>query len=315
MANLANPSHLVSAVAASEVFSPLRYPGGKRRLAPFIAAVLQENDRRPDLTIEPFAGGASVALYLLQHNLTDRIGLADLDPLVAAFWETVFFDTAWLIEEIGRVPVTLEQWKEFKSVVSVDRRSRAIACLFLNRTSFSGILAQTAGPIGGKAQTSKYKIGCRFPRNTLQQRVAQLGQLRERVAFVYEASWTETLNAVTEAATHDGWDVFTYFDPPFFNKADRLYRFFFESDEHRELRDHIVRLKSDWLLSYDSVPKVAELYLNERKLDLGALYTASTAGGYRQVNEAVVSNLNLPKSTEPNSNHEMPRCGQDTQNA
>ena len=38
--NLSSPAHLATATKAAEVLSPLRYPGGKRRLAPFVAAVL-----------------------------------------------------------------------------------------------------------------------------------------------------------------------------------------------------------------------------------------------------------------------------------
>jgi D12 class N6 adenine-specific DNA methyltransferase len=43
------------------VHSPLRYPGGKRRLVPYVAALLQANALQPDVLVEPFAGGASVA--------------------------------------------------------------------------------------------------------------------------------------------------------------------------------------------------------------------------------------------------------------
>lgn len=44
--------------------SPLRYPGGKNRLSRFIKLAIQNLDI-PDCTyIEPFAGGAGVALSL-----------------------------------------------------------------------------------------------------------------------------------------------------------------------------------------------------------------------------------------------------------
>ena len=43
------------------VHSPLRYPGGKRRLVPYVAALLQANALQPGVLVEPFAGGASVA--------------------------------------------------------------------------------------------------------------------------------------------------------------------------------------------------------------------------------------------------------------
>src|SRR5690606_29288274 len=103
---------------------------------------------RPGLFVEPFAGGASVALQLLGHDAVERVGLVDLDPLVAAFWRAVFFDTAWLVEQVEGAEVSLERWQALKGDVPNTTRGRAFACLFLNRTSYSGILSPTAGPIG-----------------------------------------------------------------------------------------------------------------------------------------------------------------------
>src|SRR5690348_5041293 len=85
----------------TSILSPLRYPGSKRRLAGYIQKTLQLNNLHPSLFVEPFAGGASVALQLLNNNMVDTIGLIDRDPLVAAFWEAVFFDTEWLLEQIA----------------------------------------------------------------------------------------------------------------------------------------------------------------------------------------------------------------------
>jgi site-specific DNA-adenine methylase len=78
------------------VHSPLRYPGGKRRLVPYVAALLQANALQPDVLVEPFAGGASVALELVVGGLVAQIAIADSDPYVAAFWQTAFFDCDWL---------------------------------------------------------------------------------------------------------------------------------------------------------------------------------------------------------------------------
>src|ERR1700730_5477532 len=46
------------------VLSPLRYPGGKRRLVPYVASAIRANGLEPDVFVEPFAGGASVSLGL-----------------------------------------------------------------------------------------------------------------------------------------------------------------------------------------------------------------------------------------------------------
>lgn len=177
----------------SSILSPLRYPGSKRRLAKYIGSTLEINELRPDLLVEPFAGGASVALNLLNSGHVEKIGLMDLDPLVSAFWQTTFFDTDWLVRQIESIEVTLHKWHKFKAKIPEKRRERALACLFLNRTSFSGILAPDAGPIGGQKQASAYGLDCRFPRQTLIERIRQAEALSDRVAFVWNASWTEGL--------------------------------------------------------------------------------------------------------------------------
>src|SRR5512133_1726247 len=166
------------------VLSPLRYPGGKRRLVPYVAAALKANDLRPDLLVEPFAGGASVALELLAFGFVKRIALGDLDPFIGAFWETVFDDTEWLCRQVESVPLDLTTWERMKTTNFTGRRNRAFACLYLNRTSFNGTLHSRAGPIGGKNAASSYEIGCRFPRERIVQRIRACAALADRVELV-----------------------------------------------------------------------------------------------------------------------------------
>ena len=102
--------------------SPLRYPGSKRRLASFIKKALTLNKMSPILYIEPFAGGASVALQLMVDNVVDQVILMDLDPLIAYFWETLFYDTDWLIDQIESIDVTTEKWYEYKNLQPKTKR-------------------------------------------------------------------------------------------------------------------------------------------------------------------------------------------------
>src|SRR5688572_8923078 len=146
------------------LISPLRYPGSKRRLVHYVRQTLKLNNMIPELYIEPFVGGASIALQLMQENLVKKVILMDIDPWVASFWNVLFFDTDWLIKQIKYIPITLERWKKFKKGNPSDRRTQALSCFFLNRTSFSGILEEGAGPLGGIEQKSEYKIDCRFNR-------------------------------------------------------------------------------------------------------------------------------------------------------
>lgn len=283
------------------ILSPLRYPGSKRRLAKYIGQALELNNLRPDLMVEPFAGGASVALQLLNAGLVKKIGLMDLDPLVSAFWQTVFFDADWLVQQIESVEVTLELWHQLKARIPDTRRERAMACLFLNRTSFSGILAPSAGPIGGQQQVSAYGLDCRFPRQALIDRVRQAESLSEKVAFVWHTSWNEGVLRIKRRQRRGTLptNILYYLDPPFFEKADRLYNHFFDAEQHLELREFVLHLENSYILSYDSVAKVNELYGDVRlgPTHVEVLYSASGNGGRRATQEAIITNLaDLPNT-------------------
>lgn len=286
----------------ASILSPLRYPGAKRRLAGYIEATLKLNELCPALFVEPFAGGASVSLQLLNDGAVERIGLIERDPLVAAFWQTVFFDADWLVEQVEKIPVTLEQWNGFKARVPPTRRERAVACLFLNRTSFSGILAPRCGPLGGRKQTSENKLDCRFPRPTLVRRIRQAAALQDRVAFVWNESWKRGVARLREMQGRGRLPgtSFFYLDPPFFHKAERLYTFSFDRAGHRRLRDFLLRLEDSWILSYDSAERVAELYgeVGEGAVHVELLYSTSCASGRGAAREVLLSNLPaLPSQT------------------
>lgn len=279
------------------ILSPLRYPGGKRRLAGYIAAAIRLNGLRPKLFVEPFAGGASVALQLLNDGLVDSVALGERDPLVASFWKTVFSDHEWLIRRLGEVEPSVENWDRFKKGNFRSRRWQALACIFLNRTSFSGILAPGAGPIGGRAQNSPYKIGCRFDAGGLAKRIAQAAALRDRVAFVNEGNWESTVNLV-KALRHKTGEVLYYFDPPFYHKAELLYRYFFEKRDHLALHDALPRLGHYWLLSYDPADPIIEMYtrngIGPKRVEL--LYSATRPGELLKSQELVITNLpEMPK--------------------
>lgn len=186
------------------LLSPLRYPGGKRRLAPYVAEALRLNNLRPELYVEPFAGGASVAIQLLHEDLVDQVALGEKDPMVAGFWKVVFTDHERLIAELRKLEPTLERWEYYRRTRPRSTLGWAIKCLFLNRTSFSGILSPTAGPIGGRQQTSDYGIACRFPIERLVGRIAQIATFADRVAFVHEGDWQDLVARVGQLGyTHN----------------------------------------------------------------------------------------------------------------
>ena len=128
-------------IARRPDLSPLRYPGGKRKLVPLIAEVFLQAGASIKTLIEPFAGGAAITLALLESGSAQTVALADKDELVAAFWKTVFSaDAEVLADRVLNAPVTLHECDRLRESNPEDELERAYKCLFLNRTSFSGIL-------------------------------------------------------------------------------------------------------------------------------------------------------------------------------
>ncbi|EEJ7233456.1 DNA adenine methylase [Salmonella enterica subsp. enterica serovar Ceyco] len=250
-------------VFSNPYVSPLRYPGGKRKLLPLIADLINRSGP-VSLLVEPFAGGASVSIGLLEAGIVEHIALSDRDELIAGFWKTVFSkNSKALADKIVSTPVTLDTWRQLREETPKSSFEKAYKCLFLNRTSFSGILKETAGPIGGKKQESKYPIDCRFNREKIANRIIQLGDLQERVLFVKCQSYHRTIKQMHELLSNRSYaesNLLWYLDPPFFEKADSLYRYSFSKSSHLNFRKSINKLKGRFILSYDDVPKARDFY-------------------------------------------------------
>ena len=78
-------------------FTPLRYPGGKGKLAEYIKEIVIKNSLTGGVYVEPYAGGAAVAIELLILSYVDEIHINDLNRGVHAFWSSVLNETDDLI--------------------------------------------------------------------------------------------------------------------------------------------------------------------------------------------------------------------------
>ncbi|WP_285904773.1 DNA adenine methylase [Paractinoplanes hotanensis] len=286
------------------VVSPLRYPGAKRQLVPIMEFIVRANVPRPKLIVEPFCGGASMTLRLLGTGVVPHGILADFDPLVAAFWKTAAFDSNWLIEALSQEPVTVERWDWWRSSSPTRRRDKALKCLFLNRTTFSGILHGRAGPIGGRSQNSAYKIDCRFGVDGLVRRIRGVADLAAsgRLIDVWQADWKTTLNRTrSRFPALSGLETLVYVDPPYVDKAEWLYPWSFTGRDHKKLASYLrAEAKFAWILSYDDHRDIRDLYLPEEKfsvLHVSQRYTAAGSESRSTKDELLVTNLEtIPQS-------------------
>lgn len=242
----------------SSTHSPLRYPGGKNCIFSFMSSLISENGLLGCKYIEPYAGGAGLALRLLFEEYVESIVINDLDPLVNAFWQVCVQDNARLVDWIDKTPVNVETWKECKMKVGsgtgTERFELAASFFFLNRTNVSGVL--NGGVIGGLDQSGKYKINARYNKNELIRRVLKIGRFKERI----EISNQDGLQLLSKFAKPRSVPAFIYIDPPYYEKGSNLYMNYYKESDHESLSLAIRNLKSPWLISYDNHPFIVNLY-------------------------------------------------------
>ncbi len=281
--------------------SPLRYPGSKNKIAFYLGKIVSQLTEKPNVLVEPFVGGGSVSLYFLDKNLVDRVIIADKDKLIYSFWQLLFNHSEILKKFVKDVKITLPNFYRFKEIArnsdNQDQITLAKACLFLNRTSFSGILQDGTGPIGGKEQKSQYKIDCRFNRDLIIKKIEYLSRFQKRV-IVVNKDWKDTIEfAQTWANKRKRLNKLVfYFDPPFYYEADRLYRYCFDENAHKQLCEKLTGLQNHWLLSYDNVKEIKQMYSAVRKKNVYIEMPYSVNSHAKKIkNELIITKLRLPK--------------------
>ncbi|MGE7094372.1 DNA adenine methylase [Lysinibacillus sp. NPDC048646] len=237
--------------------SPLRYPGGKDRTYEYVRYLVQEHNITT--YIEPFAGGAAVALRLLLNDDVRKIIINDVDKSIFALWNTIKTNHKALIHLIETTEVTIEEWYRQKDVQLekdiVDELPLAFSTLFLNRTNRSGIIK--AGVIGGKSQDGKYKLDCRFNKKELIRRIINIANRADSIE-VHNLDAQDFITSVIKKTRKS----LTFFDPPYYDKGPDLYTNFYKHLDHVELAKTIKNEMKNryWILTYDIAEQIEKMY-------------------------------------------------------
>ncbi|MCK4437090.1 DNA adenine methylase [bacterium] len=247
--------------------SPFRYPGGKTRLANFLAEAIEKNfteeNKSKIILVEPYAGGAGAALSLLFAGQVNRIIINDFDSAIYAFWENALFNSEYLIERILEVKITIEEWKRQKEIynraLSSDREL-AFATLFLNRTNRSGIIE--GGPIGGMEQSGDWKLDARFTKSTIIKRLEKIKRFKNKIK-VYNLDGISLLKKIERRKNMSNY--FIFLDPPYYQKGKLLYLNHYENNDHEKLRKFLQDSSLKWIMTYDDVSYIRKLYAKMRK--------------------------------------------------
>ncbi|MBS1503889.1 MAG: DNA adenine methylase [Bacteroidetes bacterium] len=254
-------------------YSPLRYPGGKNKLAKFVALICQKNNITGHY-VEPYAGGASVALHLLLNGYVKEISINDYDRAIYAFWYSVLNHTDKLCRKIRYTDVTVKNWRKFKKVHSNKDQEGlfklGFATLFLNRTNRSGIL--DGGIIGGIDQSGEYKIDCRFNKEELIKRIRLIAKHKKNI-HLYHLDALALVDHITNLPVCA--NTIFYFDPPYYLKGPSLYMSHYKHADHKKVSEKIRQIENmQWIVSYDNTKEIKSLYSNLPTIEYSFFHTA-----------------------------------------
>ena len=239
--------------------SPLRYPGGKTWLIPHIREWLK--DTRPEILIEPFAGGAIVSLTAVMEDLADAAVMVEIDRDVAAFWRSALESGATLQEWIGQFHPTLERLRKIEQSPPENVIEHGFRTLVLNRTRRGGVLARGAS-FTKSGESGKGLLSRWYP-ETLVNRLADIQAYSVRLSFV-EGDGMKLLPILLR-----GWgrDAAVFIDPPYTAAGGKMAgsRLYEHSNvDHAALFEMLADNKSNFLMTYDAAPEIVDLVHKHR---------------------------------------------------
>lgn len=254
-------------------YSPLRYPGGKNRLSAFIGKICIDNNINGHY-VEPYSGGASIALFLLLEGFVKKITINDRDRSIYAFWHSVLNKTEQLCEKIENAELTINEWKKQKIIQTnkknADLLTLGFSTFYLNRTNRSGII--NAGVMGGIEQNGNYLMDCRFNRPELIKRVKKIAKYKKNIRL-YKKDAIKLIEKIQLESEIN--NVVFYFDPPYYLKASTLYMNHYEEKNHKKISEKIKSIQNiKWIVSYDNVPEIQMLYADYPKKEFSFKHSA-----------------------------------------
>lgn len=263
--------------------SPLRYPGGKSKIKKSVESLIIKNRMHGGTYVEPFAGGSAVALHLIFSEKVNRIIINDYDISIYAFWYSVLNFSEELCDLIRNTEITIDEWYRQRRIQNNKLESKnmlelGFSTFFLNRTNRSGIIK--AGVMGGKAQLGKYKMDCRYNKEDLINKIIKINSYRDSIQL-YNLDAIDLIRGVINNLDDN---TLIFFDPPYYEKGQSLYVNFYNHIDHEELANEISGINGKkWIVSYDNVEEINNMYNQFRKIEYNLNYTVQNKYAGKEV--------------------------------
>jgi len=279
-----------SGTVEKSLASPLRYPGGKSRVARRLLAHAPEHDEYR----EPFVGGG--ALFFRKPKV-QRNWLNDLHPGLYAFYVTLRdeFDAFARLcrEQTGDRRELFDYWVSRRDLMdargSDDLLERAVQFYYINRTVWGGRV------VYDPSRKSRLYFSNPQGWNYLEKKLRHLARISQKLQGV-----TITCSSFEECLRGADQDTFIYCDPPYIrdtdcHPTDKLYDKSFDAEHHKVLARLLRDTPAKVMVSYDDCPQARELF-PKPQWDLVEL-TWKYSGRYAVTKEAKANGIKERKVT------------------
>jgi DNA adenine methylase len=232
--------------------SPLRYPGGKSWLVSTIRKWLNFYDAKKKgmKLAEPFLGGGIISLSALADEICSGVIAAEIDPDIAAVWETVLSDkNEWLANRISNFQFNIAEVTGVINTQSLKVEEIAFKTILRNRISRGGIIAPGAGKL--KNGESSKGLASRWYAETLSNRIRSITKYNHKLKF-YQGDGMQLIDNLLGRE-----DILYFIDPPYPNVGERLYKYHIL--DHTNLFEKMSNTASPVLMTYNDLGEIREL--------------------------------------------------------
>jgi DNA adenine methylase len=254
--------------------SPLRWPGGKSRLAAMIVGLLPEHD----CYVEPFCGGAWV-FFAKPRAASKAEVLNDLDGELVNLYRVLQVRGRRLVASVGRLPYSRAVYERLFDSRPRSAFARARRFLYINRVGF-----------GGRTKHKSFSIHPDRRKKVLPE---WLCADSESLIHRLEGVVFESMNAMKLIPLYDRPTTIFFLDPPYFNTKG-LYPFDMDRSAHEALASMLRGIRGRFLLTLDDCSEARRLYRRFSVRPLRGIYTMSTQGA-SLARELLIANFQLPR--------------------
>ena len=243
-----------------------RYPGGKNKLKDKICErIMSFASTAPDNWEyrEPFFGGGSIGLALMEQDKLQRVWFNDKDVGIACLWNSVYKYPSDLKRAVKGFKPSIKAFDEISAFLRTQKPSSEPSSvvrfgfykLAIHQISYSGLGLKSGGPLGGRSQESAYKIDCRWSPDYICKKIDKVSAMFHSVDF--RSCWNEDFSTLIQ---DDICSAVIYLDPPYYDKGSDLYYHSFTKEDHERLAKELKATPHEWVLSYDDCPEIRKLY-------------------------------------------------------